>query len=890
MTLADLSEGEKGIITKVRGRGAFRKRIIEMGFIRGKDVEVIKKAPLRDPIEYHIMGYNVSLRKSEAALIDVVSFHETESPAENPALYNKPGRGRGMRQQRFRRNLNRGIIDEENEKHFHNTGRRIAGIRHHAYHGVLPHNHLKKTAEAKGRIINVALVGNPNSGKTTLFNYASGSRERVGNYSGVTVGAKVARFSQDGYIFNIVDLPGTYSITAYTPEELFVRNYIQKNTPDVVINILDASNLERNMYLTTQLIDMDIRVVAALNMYDEMEKNRDQFDYEYLGKMIGIPFVPTVSSRGKGIQDLFSKVIEVYEDRDDTVRHIHINYGHDIERAVKTIQDSILIPDNLSLTDKISSRFLALKLLERDRESENKIFQNCKNYRDIFKIQRAEISKLETHLGEDTETLITDAKYGFISGALKETYKPSEREPGSLSERIDNVLTHRILGFPIFLLFMWLTFELTFTVGQYPMNWIDSLIGHMSAFLSTHMSAGILKDLIVDGAIAGVGGVIIFLPNILILFFMISLMEDTGYMARAAFIVDKLMHKIGLHGKSFIPLIMGFGCNVPAVMATRTLESRNDRLLTMLIIPFMSCSARLPVYVLLITAFFAKSAGTILFGIYLTGALVAVISAKLMKNTLFRESDIPFVMELPPYRWPRLRATSKHMWEKGVEYLKKIAGIVLVASILIWALGAFPKETDYSRNYDSAISTVTSEYKSRINTLGPSDTAAKNLLKKRMDEEVSALELEKEGERLEKSYIGRMGHAIEPVMRPLGFDWKMSVSIITGLAAKEVVVGTMGVLYSGEHDPESGTSSLIRNIKAQVYTDGPNRGSPVFTPLVAATFILFILLYFPCVGVIAAIRRESGSWKWAMFAAFYTTAVAWVVSFIVYNTVRIFLM
>ncbi|MCP4136215.1 MAG: ferrous iron transport protein B [bacterium] len=852
MNLADLKTDEKGIITKVRGRGAFRKRIIEMGFIKGKEVTVIKNAPLKDPIEYKIMDYNVSLRKSEARMIDVLTPEEADIAGITKAHHGK----------RFRH----GQKKDQNEFY-----------RHKSETGT---EKLMETASEKGKIINVALVGNPNCGKTTLFNYASGSRERVGNYSGVTIDAKEAVYKHNGYTFNIVDLPGTYSITAYTKEELYVRNHILDNAPDVVINIIDASNLERNLYLTTQLIDMDIKVVLALNIYDELEKKGDSFNFTMLGKMIGTPFVPTIASKGVGIEELFNEVIEVYEDRDKTVRHIHINYGDDIERSIHIIQKEIYAEDNSDLTDAVSSRFLAIKLLEKDKEVEEKIFESCSNNLDILLEAKNERKKLKKHLEEDSETLITDAKYGFIAGALMETLKPAKRPKRTMSERIDNFVTHNILGFPIFLAFMWLTFQLTFSLGQYPMDWIDSFMGALANFVSLHMTEGLLKDLIIDGAISGVGGVIVFLPNILIMFFMISFMEDTGYMARAAFIMDKLMHKLGLHGKSFIPLIMGFGCNVPAIMATRTLESRNDRLLTMLILPFMSCSARLPVYVLLISAFFAAHKGTMLFLIYMIGILLAVISAIIMKKTIFKTNDIPFVMELPPYRKPHLKTTLVHMWEKGAEYLKKIGGVVLAASILIWALGKFPLSTEYSKNYDGEINAIETDYHEKIAAIPATEI---KLLESEKLTAIQAVELEKENERLTKSYIGRIGHFIEPVLSPMGFDWKMGVSIVTGLAAKEIVVSTMGVLFHADKEATEESQSLINNIQNQTHTSGPKKGEKVFSPLIAFTFMIFVLIYFPCIASIATIKRESGSWKWAIFSALYTTSAAWFISFLVYQ-------
>ena len=819
--LSDIATGQEAIITKVLGHGAFRKRITEMGFVKGKKVRVVKNAPFQDPVEYEIMGYYVSLRRSEAELVEVVSVEEAQ-------------------------NLSRidfnGVIDEET---------------------------LKITAIKKGKVINVALVGNPNCGKTTLFNHASGSHERVGNYSGVTVDAKEASLKRNDYLFNIVDLPGTYSITEYSPEELYVRTHIIDNKPDIVINVVDASNLERNLFLTTQLIDMNIKVVIALNMYDELERKKVKFDYEGLGAMLGIPIIPTVASRGRGVNELFDKLIEVYEDRDPSVRHIHINYGSLIEKAINNIQHEIWKTPRIR--DRYSSRYVAVKLLETDKTTlhELEVFEN---YAEIKEVARQNIAMLEKEYGEKSETIITDAKYGFIDGALKETYKEPKPDKRSAKRELDDILTHRYLGFPIFLFFMWLMFQATFSLGSYPMEWIDSGVGILSRWLHSNMAEGPLRDLVVDGIVGGVGGVIVFLPNILILFFCISLMEDTGYMARASFIMDKLMHKIGLHGKSFIPLVMGFGCNVPAIMATRTLDNRKDRILTMIITPFMSCSARLPVYVLLISAIFPENQGIMLFGIYMVGILLAVLTALIMKKVAFDQKDVPFVMELPPYRKPTLRNTSMHMWFKAKQYLQKMGSVILVASVLIWALGYFPINVEYSKDYDSEIVALEQNVQ-----LSETDK----------QEQIGKLYIDKESERQEFSYIGRLGHAIEPVIEPLGFDWKMGVSIITGLAAKEIVVSTMGVLYHADMDASEESETLKNNIKEQNHQTGVLKGQKVFTPLASIAFMLFILIYFPCVAVIAAIKKEA-NWGWAIFTMVYTTALAWLVAFATYQIGSLF--
>ena len=722
--------------------------------------------------------------------------------------------------------------------------------------------------------------------RVTLFNYASNSRERVGNYSGVTVDAKEAKFEQGGYEFIITDLPGTYSITAYSPEELFVRDFINESMPDVVVNVVDASNLERNLYLTTQLIDMDIRVIVALNMFDELQQKGDILNYEYLGQMLGVPFIPTVASRGRGIHELFSKIIEVCEGSDQVSRHIHINYGHSLEEGIKAVQQNIKIPDNLDFLNKISSRFLSIKLLEKDPDAMEKAGK-LKNFSAISETVKREQARIEAEQREDTETLITDAKYGFIAGALAETLKANPQTQRHKSEIIDTFITHKFWGIPIFIGLMWTTFYGTFKIGNYPMQWIEWMVQEISTLIKSNMVDGMLKDLLIQGVIGGVGGVIIFLPNILLLYLFISLMEDTGYMARAVFIMDKAMHKIGLHGKSFIPLLMGFGCNVPAILSTRIIESRRDRLITMLINPFMSCSARLPVYILFITAFFQSYQGTILFGIYFTGVLLAIGSALVFRKTIFRKKDVPFVMELPPYRVPTMRSIVRHMWHRTGQYLQKIGGIILISSIIIWALGYFPVHFNGKQEIETSIAALEKERTSAYQSLNILQNE-KDSINLRLTTKIGDLKFAINVAQQQNSFIGRIGRFIEPVMRPLGFDWKMSVALLTGISAKEVVVGTLGVLY---HANDAGTTAqpLVEKLQNQYYTSGIKTGKPVFTPLIAMSFMLFILIYFPCIGVVSAISRESGHWKWAMFVVVYTTVLAYLGSLTLFQVGSLFL-
>lgn len=823
MRLSELHTGEKGVIVKVMGRGAFRKRIIEMGFIRGKEVDVIQNAPLKDPIHYRVKGYDVSLRRNDAAMIEVISAAE----------YAKAQ----MSQQSEERSADSYILPSTED--------------------------LQALAIHKGKTINVALVGNPNCGKTSLFNFASGAHEHVGNYSGVTVDAKEGTFQQDGYTFRIVDLPGTYSLSAYTPEELYVRRHLSEEQPDVVINVLDASNLERNLYLTCQLIDMDVRSVIALNMYDELERSGNKFDYESLSRMIGTPIVPTISRTGFGIEDLFKRVIKVYEEEDPVIRHIHINYGEVLEKGITNVRHAI--KHNGNVAKSLSKRYLSIKLLEGDPEIE-RFIQTLSGSETIIEERDRNVVQIEELLLEDSETAFTNARYGFISGALRETYEQNKIKEATSTQIIDLFVTHKVLGFPIFILFMWIMFEATFRLGAYPMEWIENLVSWIGNFVRGNMSEGPLKDLLVDGIIGGVGGVIVFLPNILILYLFISFMEDSGYMARAAFIMDKIMHKMGLHGKSFIPLVMGFGCNVPAIMASRTIESRNSRMITMLVNPLMSCSARLPVYVLLAGAFFPNNASFILLSLYVCGILLADVMARLFKRFLFKEEDVPFVMELPPYRMPTAKSIMIHMWEKAKQYLHKMGGVILVASIIIWFLGYFPRHSEMGDTFDKQIAEVENA----------------ELDSKEKTETIAELERLKNMEHQKNSYIGTIGQTIQPVLHPLGFDWKMSVSLLTGMAAKEVVVSTLSVLYTGDEEDSQVLSERIKQ-------DLDEEGNPVFTPLIALSLMLFVLIYFPCIATISAIVNESGSWKWGIFVIVYTCVLAWIVSFVVYQTGSLFI-
>lgn len=826
MRLSELQTGERGVIIKVMGHGGFRRRIIEMGFVKGKTVEVLLNAPLKDPIKYKIMGYEISLRRQEAAMIEVVSEEEARESMQ--------------------------------ETHFHDPIAEDIPV---------SEAKLKEIASGKRRTINVALVGNPNCGKTSLFNVASGSHEHVGNYSGVTVDAKEGHFDFQGYHFRLVDLPGTYSLSAYSPEELYVRKHIIDETPDVIINVVDAGNLERNLYLTAQLIDMNVRMVIALNMFDALQHSGNTLDYKKLGQLFGVPIVPTISRTGKGIDNLFHVIIGLYEGADfmgqkeeiqdeamreyrewhdkyvpdhkygsheeethefdgkSYIRHIHINHGPELERSIDAVKEEICKDENIRY--KYSTRFLAIKLLENDKDIEQRVIATLPNGKEVMKIRDREAERIRLSMNEDSEQAIADAKYGFITGALKETFTEKNQNTEMFTRIVDSIVTHKIWGFPIFFVFLYLMFECTFVFGEYPKEWIEWIVKQIAVLAETFIPAGPVKDLIVDGIIGGVGGVIVFLPNILLLYVFISFMEDSGYMARAAFIMDKIMHKMGLHGKSFIPLIMGFGCNVPAIMASRIIESRKSRLVTILINPLISCSARLPIYLVMIGAFFPSKASLVLLSIYVIGILLAVLMARIFSRFIVKGDDAPFVMELPPYRMPTLKSVLRHTWEKGAQYLKKMGGIIMVASIIIWFLGYYPNHNAYTNT----------------------------------------------AEQQENSYIGQIGKAIEPVIEPLGFDWKMGIGLLSGIGAKELVVSSLGVLYTNNDDINS--VDLSERI-------------PI-TPLVAYGYMLFILIYFPCVATVAAIKNESGSWKWAAFTICYTTLLAWVVAFLVHQVGSLFI-
>lgn len=814
MLLSDLKPGQVGIIVKILGHGAFRKRVMEMGFVSGREIRVVLNAPLQDPVKYALMDYEVSLRRAEAAMIEVELL-------------------------------------EDWERHELQTEA-----------GVEQHDENSRETVRKDKIINVALVGNPNCGKTSLFNIVSGAHEHVGNYAGVTVGAKEGKLRYKGYLLNIVDLPGTYSLSAYSPEELYVMRYLREETPDVIVNVVVASNLERNLYLTTELIDMNRSMVIDLNMYDELQKTKADLDYKLLGRMLGVPIVPTTAATGEGVSDLLDTIIQVYEMKNPDTRHIHIKMRPEVEEAVKVVKDAI--KKDSTLPQRFSPRYLAIKLLEGDPEIE-KMLGKSPDYANWEKLRDEEAEKIQKELGEDITSVIASEKYGFIQGALAETLSGSLSHDEKTTKIIDTLVTNKLFGFPIFLAAMWLMFWATFELGSYPMEWIENLVSWLSELIGAKMSEGPLKDLLLDGIIGGVGGVIVFLPNILILYAFISFMEDSGYMARVAFIMDKLMHKMGLHGKSFIPLVMGFGCNVPAIMSSRIIESKSSRLITILINPFMSCSARIPIYVLLAGTFFPGHGTWVFFSLYLLGIVVAVITAKLLRKFWFKADETPFVMELPPYRIPTMKATCRNMWAKARQYLHKMGGIILVASIIIWALSYFPRYTQEQ---------VPQAYAEAVLSDMPVAT-----VKSHSPEEINEIILKEYQQ--EHSFMGYIGKGCEPVMSPMNFDWKICSSLLAGAAAKEVVVSTLGVLYVGDDD----AALLSERLK----TPSKATGKAPFSPALAIAFLVFVLLYFPCIASIAAIVRETGSWKYGAFSIIYNTALAWLLSFITYRVALLFM-
>ncbi len=706
--------------------------------------------------------------------------------------------------------------------------------------------------------ITIALAGNPNCGKTTIFNDLTGARQHVGNYPGVTVEKKEGNLKYKGYEIKVVDIPGIYSLTAYSIDEIIARNFIVEEKPDVVIDIVDTSNLERNLYLAVQFMELKVPLIIALNMADIAEKQGLKIDRKSFSKILGVPLVFTVATKSQGLNELLDEVIKMVETKAKPEEGV-IDYGKEVCLELDKLKN--ILTQDKELTKNYPSEWLSLKLLERDAEVTKRVRESLYSVKIMTQVEKS-ITQLKNIFGDSPEAIIADRRYGYISGACREAVKKNPEERQILSDKIDQVLVNRVLGLPIFLTLIWLLFNFTFKLSGPLMGFIEmgqGWLGNLFGGLLPDGSA--IQSLIVDGIIGGVGSVLIFVPIIFLLFLAMAFLEDTGYMARAVFIMDKLMHKIGLHGRSFIPMLLGFGCTLPAIMATRTIEDKNDRFVTMLVVPFISCGARLPVYALLIGAFFTERiSGNILFSLYILGMVVAIFMAKILRKYLFKGEAAPFVMELPPYRIPTIKGLLMHMWERGVIYLKKAGTIIFVGVLIIWVLSNFPWSPNYSKDYDTLI-----------------EQAQNN------EEIVTQLENERAFEKLEMSYAGKMGKAIAPIFKPLGFDdWKLSVGLIGGFVAKEIVVGTLGTLHSvGEVDEES--ESLRQRLQSQTRPDGSKK----FNPLVAYSIMIFVLLYIPCIAVIAAVKRETNSWKWPIFMIFYTTGIAWIASFIVYQGGRL---
>jgi ferrous iron transport protein B len=716
------------------------------------------------------------------------------------------------------------------------------------------------------KTLTIALAGNPNSGKTTIFNNITGTRQKVGNWPGVTVAKKEGRIHKYGYDFKIIDLPGTYSLTPFSIEEIVARNYILDERPDVVVDIIDASNLERSLYLATQLRELDCKVLFALNMADVARTRGMKIDGAKLSQLLDVPVVFTVGNKNEGIEVLLKQAVKLAQADALPPKKRNVKYSKDIESAISRLQQ--FIEEKTDGNSPYNTRWTSIKLIEDDKIIKERILQSANDPGlEILQTTQTLRKHLEQRFDDDPQIVMTDERYGFIAGIIKEIQTTSTKQRVDVSRNIDLVLTNRFIGFPIFLFFIWAMFQLTFTLGAYPMDWIDAGVGWLSATLDGLLPDNLFKALLLDGIIAGVGSVIVFLPNILILFFCIALFEDTGYMSRSAFLMDKIMHLIGLHGKSFIPMLMGFGCNVPAIMATRTLESEKDRILTILITPFMSCSAKLPVYIILAGAFFGVRAGTVIFAIYLLGIILSIITGRLFRSTLLRGADAPFVMELPPYRVPMLKSLLIHMWDRSKLFLKKMGKVILVGSIIIWALSAFPRNISYSVDYNSKINKLNASYENKLEAAAQS---AKPQLAKEKEAALLAVGKARQAEHAEKSFIGRIGKISAPLFAPLGIDWRGGVALLTGFVAKEIVVSTLGVLHAvGDEDTSEALAKALR--------------AADMTPLSALSMMVFVLLYLPCLASIAAIRRETGSYKWMSFSIGYSTTVAWIMAFIVYQ-------
>ena len=711
--------------------------------------------------------------------------------------------------------------------------------------------------------ITIALAGNPNSGKTTTFNNITGTRQKVGNWPGVTVEKKEGTVNKFGYDLTIIDLPGTYSLTPFSIEEIIARNFVLEECPDVVIDIIDSSNLERSLYLATQLREIDCKVIFALNMADMAESRGIIIDAKKLSELLNVPVVFTIGNKNEGINNLLKEAVKLAKSSAKIPQERKVRYNRDIENSISKLQSLI----ELKIAEKLpyNTRWTAIKLLEDDKIVKKRILEKAGDKAEkILKEALSQRSYLRDRFDDEPEIIMTDERYGFIAGIIKEVHTTSIKERIDISRNIDLILTNRFIGFPIFFIFIWGMFQITFSFGAYPMEWIETGVGFLSSTLDGLLPESLFKDLLLNGIIAGVGSVIIFMPNIMILFFCIAIFEDTGYMSRAAFLMDKIMHLIGLHGKSFIPMLMGFGCNVPAIIAARTLESDKDRILTILITPFMSCSAKLPIYIVLAGTFFGVRAGTVIFSIYLVGIVLSILTGRIFRSTLLKGADAPFVMELPPYRVPMLKSLLIHMWDRSKMFLKKMGGIILIGSVVVWALSAFPRNTEYSFDYNGEIKKIKASYETGIKA-GNVDN---KILEKKKDADILEITRAQRAEQVEKSYMGRIGKTISPLFSPIGIDWRGGVALLTGFVAKEIVVSTMAVLHAAEEESDALKNALL---------------SSGMTPLSALSMMIFVLLYLPCLATVAAIKRETGSFKWMFFSIAYNTSIAWFAAFCVYQ-------
>jgi ferrous iron transport protein B len=731
---------------------------------------------------------------------------------------------------------------------------------------------LKSTSEdalpvavKRGEVV-VALAGNPNSGKTTLFNALTGARQHTANYPGVTVEIKEGIVQRKAMTLRMIDLPGTYSLSAHSEEEIIARDLLLEKRPDIVVHVIDSSNLERNLYLLTELLDLGLHVIIALNMYDELLRSRAVLRVRALSQALGVPVIPTIGHRGQGLNRLLASIMRLATEPEDEEKQKTVRYGETLEGAIAQVEDSLR--RETSLGKRPSLRWLALKLLEGDPVVDSMIALEPGG-EEARKIAESIRERIWATYREDVEVLMAEQRYGLVAGLLRQTWTLPPEKRVNLTSHLDRILTHTYLGIPLFLFFMWALFQLTFSLGAHPQAWIESGIGWLSTQIKAGAPPGPLRDLVTQGILGGVGGVAIFLPNIIFLFFGMSLLEDTGYMARAAFLLDRVMHSMGLHGKSFIPLLMGFGCNVPAIMATRTLETRRDRLLTNLLIPLMSCSARFYVYVLFAGAFFPGHEGNVIFSLYVLSILTAIGVGQLLGRTAFRQLASHFVLELPPYRFPTARSILIHVWVRVSHFLKKMGGYILAFSVIIWFLGIWPKPSAWSQDYDAKLAVIEETTSQDLAQLHAEEVSGDQILATQAAAERAqdSLRSLRASEQIAYSALGRIGGFFQPVFEPLGFTREMTIALVAGAPVKEVVVSTLGVIYGVSSKSEEGLRGALRRT-----------GLP---PLVAYAYLVFILFYFPCIGTLVAFYRETGSKGWTVFLVGYELALAWGLAFLI---------